>query len=301
MSGIVFACVAPHGWPTIPDLSEDAVGALATRTALAEMGRRCAEARPAVVVIASPHNFRVAGTVCLAAVARGAGTLHHEGRTVEMNVPVDRPLTDAIAGAARQHGVPVALGGYAGNRPEQSAVPLDWGTIVPLWFAGHGRNLVGYGNVLAPHPAEDDGPSVVVVTPSRDLPRTMLVEFGEAIAEAAEADGRRVAFVASCDWAHTHEGGQYGFHQAAAAVDATVLAALRAGDPGRLIELDEQQVEDAAIDGLWQVLILAGVMNRTPMRGEVLSYEAPPAYATGMIVATYTPVASGVVGRAIAS
>ncbi len=36
--------------------------------------------------------------------------------------------------------------------------------------------------------------------------------------------------------------------------------------------------------------MLAGVMNRTPMRGEVLSYEAPSAYATGMIVASFEPV-----------
>jgi aromatic ring-opening dioxygenase LigB subunit len=296
VAGIVFACVAPHGWPTIPDLSEDAVGALATRAALEEMGRRCAGKRPEVVVIASPHNFRVQGAVCLATVARGVGTLHHEGRTVEMNVPVDGPLTEAIAEVARRRGLPVALGGYAGNRRERSAVPLDWGTMVPLWFLGHGRNLAGYGNVLAPRPPEDVGPSVVVVTPSRDLPRSTLVEFGEAIAEAAEADGRRIAFVASCDWAHTHEGGQYGFHEAAAEVDAAVLAALRDGQPGRLIDLDEQQAEDAAIDGLWQVLILAGVMTRTPMRGEVLSYEAPPAYATGMIVAIFMPVGSGHAG-----
>ncbi len=49
-------------------------------------------------------------------------------------------------------------------------------------------------------------------------------------------------------------------------------------------------MEEAAIDGLWQTLILAGVLNRVPMRGEVLSYEAPPAYATGMIVATFAPM-----------
>jgi aromatic ring-opening dioxygenase LigB subunit len=291
VSGIVFAGVAPHGWPTIHELSEDAVGALATRAALEELGRRCAAARPDVVVVASPHNFRVEGAICLPDVARGAGILHHDGRTVEMSVPIDGPLTEAIAATARRHGLPVALGGYAGNRRYQSVVPLDWGTMVPLWFVGHGRNLAGAGDVLAPHPVDDLGPPVVVVTPSRVLPRSTLVEFGDAIAEAAAVDGRRVAFVASCDWAHTHEGGQYGFHEAAAAVDAAVLDALRDGEPGRLIDLDEQQVEDAAIDGLWQVLILAGVMDRVPMRGEVLSYEAPPAYATGMIVATFAPVA----------
>ena len=38
--------------------------------------------------------------------------------------------------------------------------------------------------------------------------------------------------------------------------------------------------------------MLAGVMHRIPMRGEILSYEAPSAYATGMIVAAFEP-ASG--------
>ena len=46
-------------------------------------------------------------------------------------------------------------------------------------------------------------------------------------------------------------------------------------------------MEAASIDGLWQVLVLAGVLHRVALRGEVLSYEAPEAYATGMIVATF--------------
>src|SRR3954454_3596582 len=109
---MVFACVAPHGWLLIPDLCADAAGALATRAALEELGRRCAAARPDVIIVATPHNFRVDGAVTLAAVARGAGALRHEGRSVEMNVPVDGPLTAAIAAAARRRAIPVALGGY---------------------------------------------------------------------------------------------------------------------------------------------------------------------------------------------
>src|SRR5947207_15913311 len=82
--GIVFAGVAPHGWPLIPDLSADAEGALVTRAALQELSRRCSAAAPDLVVIATPHNFRVADAVCLAAVARGVGMLRYQGRTVEM-------------------------------------------------------------------------------------------------------------------------------------------------------------------------------------------------------------------------
>ncbi len=289
MAGLVFAAVAPHGFPIIPELSEDAEGALATRAAMQELGRRCAAARPEVLVVATPHGVRVDGTICLANVARGAGTLRWHGRQVEMNVPVDGRLTDSIAATAREMGLPIALAGFAGNRRDQSVIPLDWGTITPLLFLGHDRNLAGYGDVLAPRPEEDPGPPVVIATPSRALPRAAMVTFGEAIAEAAARDSRRVAFIASCDWAHTHRAdGPYGFHPDAAVVDELVVAALRDNDPGRLIDLPEEQVANAAIDGLWQTLMLAGAMRRVPMRGEVLSYEAPSYY--GMIVAAFDPV-----------
>lgn len=286
---VVFGAVVPHGWPLIPELSDDAESALRTRAALEEVSRRVAAQRPEVVVIATPHGVRVAGAVCLAAVARGAGALHYQGRTFELNVPVDVALTEAIAAVAQARGVPVALAGFAGNLRAESTIPLDWGTMVPLRFLGHATNLVGLGDVLADEPTEETGPPVVVVTPGRDLPRRQLIDFGEAVAEAAERDGRRVAVVASCDWSHTHPGGRYGEDSAAGEVDAAVVAALRDGDPARLIDLDPALTERASIDGLWQLLILAGALRRRPMGAEVLSYEAPPKYATGMIVAALTP------------
>lgn len=285
---IVFAAIAPHGFPIIPDLSDDAEGGLATRDAMLELGRRCRAAAPDVIVIAGPHGVRVDGAICLADVARGAGTLRWEGRKVEMNVPVDAAMTDAVAAAARARDVPVAMAGYAGNRRNQSVLPIDWGVITPLWFLGHDRNMVGHGEVLAPAPAEDIGPPVVIVTPSRSLPRETMVTFGRAVADAATGTERKVAFVASCDWAHTHiEDGPYGFHPAADEVDALVVAAVRDNDPKRLATLSEQQVQDAAIDGLWQTLMLAGLMESVPMRVDLLSYEAPRYY--GMLVAAYVP------------
>lgn len=284
---LVFACITPHGFSLIPAVSDDAEGGLTTRAALEEIGRRGAAARPDVIVIATPHGFRVEGTICLAAVGRAAGTLNWGGRTLEMNVPVDAAMTDAIAEAAQARGVPIALGGYAGNARHQSAIPMDWGVMVPAWFLGHNTNMVGFGSVLSKTP-ETTAPPIVIATPSRSLPRESMVEFGTAIAEAAENDGRRVIFVASCDWSHTHqESGPYGFHPAAKEVDRIVVDALKRNDPGSLITLPDEKVRAASIDGLWQTLMLAGAMKHTPMRGEVLSYEAPTYY--GMIVAAYQP------------
>ena len=285
---LVFAAVAPHGFPIIPALSDDAEGALATRAAMAELGRRSAAAGVEVLVIAGPHGIRVDGTVCLADTARAAGALAWKDRRVELNVPLDGPLTTAVAAAARSVGVPVALAGFAGNRRDQSTVPLDWGLLTPLWFLGHGENMTGHGNVLAEPPAADIGPPVVIVTPSRTLPRAMLVAFGRAVAEAAEADGRRVGLVASCDWGHAHRAdGPYGFHPKAAEVDARVVEAIAAGEPLRLLDLPEADAAAAAIDGLWQALILGGALERAPMRAELLCYEAPTYY--GMLTAAFSP------------
>ena len=284
---VVFAAIAPHGFPIIDDLSEDAEGGLATRAAMHELGQRCATAAPDVLVIAGPHGVRVDGAICLADVARGAGTLRWQGREIEMNIPVDSAMTDSVAAAARERDIAIALAGYAGNRREQSVIPLDWGMITPLWFLGHPQNLAGSGEVLGEKPEEDIGPPAVIITPSRSLPRETMVEFGRAVADAA-AGARRVAFVASCDWAHTHrDDGPYGFHPAAAKVDEIVITAIRDNEPGRLINLSEEDVSNAAIDGLWQTLMLAGILESVPMTVDFLSYEAPSYY--GMLVASYAP------------
>src|SRR5207249_11700265 len=73
---------------------------------------------------------------------------------------------------------------FGGNDPSSAVAPMVWGVLIPLWFMG-GRS--------------DPPVPVVVVTPARDLPATAHVEAGRAIARAAEASGRRVAFIASAE------------------------------------------------------------------------------------------------------
>lgn len=286
---LVFAAIAPHGFPLIPDLGEDAGGALKTREAMREMQRRAATAGVEAVVIAGPHGVRVNDAIALADTSRAAGSLTWEGRTVELNVPIDGELTDAITSAARERAIPTALVGYAGSRRSQSVLPLDWGFLTPLWFLGHDRNMPGQGNVLADPPETDQGPPVVLVSPSRSIPRENLVEFGEVVAQVAEASPRRIAFVASCDWGHRHaEDGPYGYHPESAVVDAEVVAAVTANDLLSLRDLPEERAETAAIDGLWQLLMLGGALAGKDWPSEVISYEAPTYY--GMLVATWSGV-----------
>jgi aromatic ring-opening dioxygenase LigB subunit len=209
-----------------------------------------------------------------------------------MNFPVDLDLTDAIFEAATARGVPVAGVGYGGSNRNQSVLPADWGVMTPLWFAGHDTNVVGGGYVLAGLlggvPEEPTGPPAIIANPSRMIPRRHNVEFGRAVAEVAQASDKRVGFIASCDWAHRHDpDGPNGFHPDAPRMDAEVSDAIKRNDILSLIDLDDEYIHNAAIDGLWQLLMLAGAQQVVPMDVDFLSYEAPSYY--GMIVACYAP------------
>ena len=183
---LVFAAMTPHGWPTIPALSDAAAGALQTRQAMQEVGRRATAVGVEVLVLATPPGLRVEGAVCVADVVRGAGVLGWAGRQIEMCVPVDETLTGAIVSAARTRGLPVARVALAGNSRPQSVVPLDWGTMTPLRFLGHDRDMTGSGDFNRDPRPDDIGPPGAIGNPARDLPREPMVSFGPIAAEEVE-------------------------------------------------------------------------------------------------------------------
>lgn len=289
---LVIGAVAPHGFPIIPELSDDADGAMATREAMMELGKRFKAAELDAIFITGPHGIRVNGAISLADVARAAGTLRWGTNQIEMNFPVDLELTDAIYEAATARDIPVTGVGYGGSNRNQSVLPADWGIMTPLWFAGHDTNVVGGGYVLAGLlggvPEEPTGPPAIIANPSRMIPRQHNVEFGKVVAEVARDSDKRVGFIASCDWAHRHDpDGPNGFHPDAPKMDAEVCEAIKRNDILSLIDLDDEYISNAAIDGLWQLLMLGGAQQVVPMDVDFLSYEAPSYY--GMIVATYEP------------
>jgi aromatic ring-opening dioxygenase LigB subunit len=275
LTGIVFACIAPHGSEVIPELAgENTSRMAATRAAMEELGRRMEAAKPDTVVVITPHGVRVAGAVCVMTTERAVGTLEGEqgqGR-VEVDMAVDAEMGRQIAEhAAHIYNVPTVTAIYGASGGDGCYTPLDWGAVVPLWFLG----------ARWPTP-----PSIVSITPSRTLTLEQLYNFGTAVAEVADEMGRRVALVASADWGHAHAAdGPYGYDLASAEFDAMVVETVRRDDLDSLLEADLDFADRAKVDGLWQVVMLAGALQHTPMRGELLSYEAPTYF--GMLVAAY--------------
>ena len=122
--------------------------------------------------------------------------------------------------------------------------------------------------------------------PSREIPLRKLVTFGKAIVKASEKSKTRVAFVASADQAHTHsKKGPYGFHPDAKTFDALIVDAVKKDNLTALLSLDQEFIENAKPDSIWQMAVLIGVLHQLPMRGKLISYQAPTYF--GMLCAAY--------------
>jgi aromatic ring-opening dioxygenase LigB subunit len=275
VTGLVFAAIAPHGSLAIAELCdpEELDAAVKTRAAMEELGRRFDASAPDAAVVVSPHNVHVEGAIAVIAAKELAGSLEEEGRgTIELTCPVDLDLAVRLRAELGRAGVPSLTISYGSNRLHEASMPLDWGTLIPLWFMGGRRD--------PPIP-------VVLLAPARDLTPEVHVQAGRAIAQAAAASGKRVAMIASADHGHGHDPeGPYGFDPASAAYDERVLAVTRENRLGELIDVDPTFVDEAQADSWWQLLVLHGAIEDR-FDVEVISYEAPTYF--GMICACFTP------------
>lgn len=256
MTPFVFACLTPHGSQIIEELSPSNPNLMAeTRASMEALGREMAAAKPETIVVLTPHGLRVDGQFSIADSYRMFGELQ-DGGVIRMDKSVDRELARTIAAAAQDREIPVASVNYATADGPMSCLPMDWGVIVPLHFM-------------------PDVP-IVVITPSRALSYTDHVRMGEALAAAVQSSGKRVGLIASCDWSHAHLAeGPYGFHEAAADLDAQVVELLKANRVEAVADFDDDFVENAKPDGIWQTLVLAGAIPASDRQVEVLSYEVP--------------------------
>ena len=274
-SGLVFACIAPHGDLAIPDACPPWTRDLASATqdGMAALGRRFDAADPDVVVVLTPHGIHVDGHLAVVVAGRTSGTLD-EAPAISLDLPVDRELGLALVRELETAGIPAVGVSYGGNDPAEAVMPLDWGSLIPLWYLGGRR---------------DPPVPVVIVAPARDLPLETHIEAGVAISRTITVGSRRVALVASADQAHAHlADGPYGFDPAARTFDESVVAILREGRLGALRGLGASLIEAAKPDSWWQMLILLGAIGEA-WRPQLLSYEVPTYY--GMLCAAFEPPA----------
>ena len=277
MNGLVVSAVAPHGGIAVAELCDEAQldVALATRRGLEELGRRFAAAAPETLVVVTPHNVHVEGSLAVIVAGRLEGSVTDGGREIALTSPADVDFSMALLDGLEGAGIPAAAVSYGGNAPAESSMPMDWGALIPLWYLG-GR--------------ADPPPSVTLVSPARDLLAEVHVRAGRTIAEVATASGKRVGLIASADHGHAHDpNGPYGFDPASAAYDERIVEIVGQNRLAELLDLEPAFVAAAKADSWWQLLVLHGATEGA-FEVELLSYEAPTYF--GMLCAAFTPRAS---------
>jgi len=277
MSGIVVAAIAPHGGIAVAELcAEDELElAAATRAGMKELGRRFAAAAPETIVVLTPHNVHIEGSMAVIVAGKLEGVVGENGREISMTSPVDLELALALLDELEKAGISATSVSYGGNRPAEASMPMDWGALIPLWFMG--------GRSEPPVP-------IVLVSPARDLPGETHVAAGRVIADTAARAGKRVGLIASADHGHAHDAdGPYGFDPASAVYDLRIVEIVRDNRLEKLLEITPAFVAEAQADSWWQMLVLHGATDGA-FEAELLSYEAPTYF--GMLCASFTPKAS---------
>ena len=270
---LVYACIAPHGGETVPALAGRKLRLFRpTRDGMKSLASRMERSKPDTIVIASPHNLRLHRHVGVVTAENSSGSVTEGRKTIRLRAKCDVAFARTLVEEAERAGLPVAGATYGVSEGPLSDLAMDWGTLIPLWFFLRGTGLKS---------------KIVIVTPSRGLPLRLNFEFGRVMARAAEAGSKRVAFVASADQAHAHRrSGPYGYSPSAARYDEFVVAAVNGGRLSSILDLEPGFIDEAKPDSPWQMSMLAGALSEVPMKGEVISYQAPTYY--GMLCASYS-------------
>lgn len=242
------------------------------------LAREIKATKPDTIVLATPHNLRLAGKIGVVTAENSSGTLSTSlsaslrgAKRVRLRARCDVEFAKTLLAAAERRRLPVVGANYETAEGSVSNMPMDWGTLIPLWF------FLKETRVRA---------RIVIVTPSREIPLQQNVRLGEVIAQVAERARRRVVFVASADQAHAHKAsGPYSFSRAAAKYDALVVKAILEDKFQSVVRIGPALVHAAKPDSLWQMAVLAGVAKRLRMRPELYSYQVPTYY--GMICAAF--------------
>jgi aromatic ring-opening dioxygenase LigB subunit len=277
MMTLVYACIAPHGSEAIPQLASKTNRKKfeKTRDGLLKLGAEVGRAKPDTIVVATPHNLRLWKNIGVILTENSMGTLQastRNRRSVRLKTRCDVEFAKELLARSRRAKLPVIGANYGTTEGVTSDMPMDWGTLVPLWFMIQRCRRK---------------PRLVIVTPSREIPLSKNYQFGRVIAEQAEAyRKKRIIFVASADQAHAHKRtGPYGYSRMAKEYDIAVLNALRRNRIGEVMGIKRDLVKAAKPDSLWQMAILAGIAEKVKLKPQLLSYDVPTYF--GMICANF--------------
>ncbi len=257
-----FAAVVPHG----DELIAPEPGLLELHNAMLELGRMADSTE--LYVLITPHNIRIDTHIGVILTEYLAGSWRSGAKNIRRTLRSDRALAKRIYERARAEDIPVVGINFGALEGKYSRMPLDWGSLIPLYFMPRKKT--------------------VLLTPARNIPRNALVRFGELLGAIIKEDSRKIGVIVSADQAHTHSAtGPYGYSEYAEKYDKQILDILSKGHFDELLEISEDTIERAMPDSYWQLLILAGIGRIIKLDPVNVAYGIADYF--GMAVAHFTP------------
>lgn len=259
---IVFSAFVPHTPLLMETVGKEHRKKLKkTIAAMQKLATGLGAAHPTTLVIISAHPTRHADAFSL--------TVHDPYRTdlsrfgdmgAERKFSPDLALIDTIQRTLRRQGIPVTL---------DTDHALDHGASVPLLL------------LTEPMPQL----RIVPITYAGLDPKAH-VEFGRALKEVLTASQTRIAVIASGDLSHAlTKASPEGERPEGKLFDAAVKSAVETMSLSPLLSLDPARVEAAAECAYRPLLILLGILEKTAVTTNVLSYEAP--FGVGLLTARF--------------
>lgn len=242
--------------------------------AMGELAEALERRRPQVLCIVSPHGESLPSSMGVVTSKSIVGTLamwSPEAADVRYRFSPDQAVVQSLQQECRAAGI--ALGSLGNDDYE-----LDHGVMVPMYFLAQKVR---------------DVPLVVLSFCA--LPLQLHYEFGKAVRRAADATGKRVAFIASGDLSHRLiPQAPAGYDPMGKVFDQKVVQALERLDAPAVLNLNRELVDRAGECGLRSFTILLGVLDGLRVKGKMLSYEGP--FGVGYPVASYEVDTDGAAG-----
>ncbi|OGL61770.1 AmmeMemoRadiSam system protein B [Candidatus Uhrbacteria bacterium RIFCSPHIGHO2_02_FULL_47_44] len=112
------------------------------------------------------------------------------------------------------------------------------------------------------------------------------VEFGRILKDICVKSSKRIAIIASGDLSHTlTSNAPAGFHPSGEEVDIAMVKSIENMSLSQLLSMDDDALENSQECAHRPLLILFGMLEKMPVRPEILSYEHP--FGVGQLVAQF--------------
>lgn len=279
MSPLVFAGLVPHPPLLIEGVGDELKAEVAdTDAAYRRLAAQVTEQAPDTVIIISPHGPVFSDAYTMADWPRLEGDFTPFGSTVAMAWDNHRKYVARAARLAEREGLPLIPIGQRQLASHRQSASLDHGTMVPLYYL----KQAGWQGTIA-------------CVRIGGIPPAKCYRIGTVLARAAEND--RVAVLASGDLSHClTSDGPSPYNPAGKEFDQAIVAALKAADFRRILDLPPDLRQRAAECGWRPLVTLLGTLDGYDVSPEVLSYQGP--FGVGYLVAALAPGQPGHPGLA---